>query len=258
MLKVTLTGTHNPLMSHGTNRSQTILLCKVYVRRTDEPRSFRRSLCKSLHSKFLGFSRKTTSQTKLTISSKEILFINLINLIIELFLKAIKSFVIVIIHSKINFINNSESRNLIHRSIQPRTVRFDRKSASCICNNSKIFKTRLPESQKVNIRRLKPLDIPKISKLLLCKTKRTISSKLFFNLLYHFGSKENILIATLKGPSSHITWKLMVNCLSHRELIKVSLKQRVDNRIKFHSLISSYLLFILYNTIKGRLFSSLP
>ena len=145
-----------------------------------------------------------------------------------------KKFIIIICHPEINFINNCENRNFIHRSVKPCSFCLNRKTARRIRINFKIFKTRLPYLEMINIILMKPLNFRQIFQFICCKTQMAVLMYLFFYLFSHLLCKDYPGITAFKSPFCLIRRKLMINRLPHRKFVKVSFKQTSDNWLQFH------------------------
>ena len=71
-----------------------------------------------------------------------------------------KKRIVILRHSKINFVHNRERGNFVERSVEPSARSFDEKSALIFARlDFKIFKTRMPKPQKIDVVAFDPFDV---------------------------------------------------------------------------------------------------
>ena len=153
MLVITLTDTHYPFMRHSPYRHKIQFLGQVDIACSYKFVSFRKICFGKLgYGKFLRLTGQSPSCPKfgkrpqLIFSVKDSLYF-----VIKTLFEAFEQFLVIVCHSEIHFIYNGKGRDLVHRGIKPRSLCFDGKTALRIRSEFKIFKSRLPEPEKINI-----------------------------------------------------------------------------------------------------------
>ena len=139
----------------------------------------------------------------------------------------------VISHLKIHFVDDRKKRDLIHRGVEPCSSRLDRQTARIVRAEGKVRVARLPQPKEVNIGSLDPADILKIRQLILVEPKVAVQLHLALDLLHHLRCEEHILVAAFERPGRLVVTELVINPLSHRELISIRLQQTVHD--SFHN-----------------------
>ena len=150
---ITLTDAHYPFVRHGPYRYKVQFFCQIDIACSYEFISFRK-LChgKFCYRKFLCLTGQSPSCPKLRKCPQLIFSVNNpLYLGLKSLFEAFEKFIVIVCHSEVHFIYNGKCRDLIHRSVEPCSLSFDCKAAFRIRSEFKIFKSRLPEPQKINV-----------------------------------------------------------------------------------------------------------
>ena len=187
----------------------------------------------------LGLSREPTTQAKFAEVANVILSGDQpSDFLIRLLLKRVQQRVVIILHPEVDFIDDGQYRNLVHRTTQPGSTSLNSQTARGIGGNGEILISGLPKPQIIHIAAFYPADGVDVLQLFFCETQGTVGLQLLFDFLHHFRCEENILVAAVKDPGGFIAAELMIDALAHAEFVHVNFQKTGNDRIKFYVSVS--------------------
>ena len=223
-------------MGKRANRSQIILFGKIHIGRSDAILIHHFRPTQTADSLFLPFTGQTPAGTKL--GKLEIIFtdIELLDFFIQQSSGLRKKHIVFILHAKVNFVDDFQEINLKRHGRKDGTL--DNHFNPGVLGNlvdRHIVTNRTPQTEKLNVVRLDKTNATEIIQLILLEGQRAKVVNLLTDFLNHLIRKPHAIISALEVILSRQVSVLVKDGLLHRQLIEVRVKQRIDNRLKFHT-----------------------